>query len=623
MPKLKVTGTQNIPRGDICSSGSIDKHESRFGLARERATLGWSKGFDLNSRANVARASGMIVLGALAISLLCSCDWDHSEVVSGSGTFINSGTGGNTGTPPSSPTYSLGGQVSSLAQGTSITLLDNGANALTVSADGAFTFPLALPTGTAFSVTVGKQPAGQQCSVSGGAGTIAQADVANVLVTCGPLAQAWTWLGGSDAPDATTVFGRRGVAAATNAPGARKGGGVWTDSKGNLWLLGGENSNLQFANDLWLFDRSTRQWTWIGGSSSPFAAGVYGTQGIASTGAYPGARVFFSYWTDAAGKFWLFGGYGYDATGNPGQLNDLWVFDSSNMTWMWVSGSQTLQPGGTYGAIGVPAASNAPGPRTSATVWVDSAGSFWLFGGGGYGAAAYQYGELNDLWRFDPGPGLWTWMSGSSGANQITTAGLQGVPSPWNSPSSRLSASGWVDVAGNLWLFGGFGWSLRIDGVYAMPGDLNDLWQYSPVNGTWTWVNGSLSADAAAVYGTQGTASGLNIPGARSSTVSWVDFSGRFWLYGGAEREDCGCGYSSALADLWMFDPQSSLWTWMGGTQSVNASPVYGTVGVAALSNSPGARLLSMSTRDQSGITWVFGSGASKGFLNDVWIYNP
>jgi N-acetylneuraminic acid mutarotase len=34
-----------------------------------------------------------------------------------------------------------------------------------------------------------------------------------------------------------------------------------------------------------------------------------------------------SSWIDASGNLWLFGGNGYDSTGNFGYLNDLWQYD--------------------------------------------------------------------------------------------------------------------------------------------------------------------------------------------------------------------------------------------------------------------------------------------------------
>ena len=83
-------------------------------------------------------------------------------------------------------------------------------------------------------------------------------------------------------------------------------------------------------------------------------------------------------------------------------------------------------------------------------------------------------------------------------------------------------------------------------------GDLNDLWQYSPSTGQWTWVSGGNAANASGAYGTQGTASAGSVPGARQAANSWIDSSGNLWLFGGAGYGSTGNGY---LNDLWQFIP--------------------------------------------------------------------
>lgn len=81
-------------------------------------------------------------------------------------------------------TFSIGGTVNGLNAGTSVTLLDNGGDSLTVAANGAFTFKTALASGAAYSVTVGTQPTGETCTVSNGSGTVGSANVTNVAVAC-------------------------------------------------------------------------------------------------------------------------------------------------------------------------------------------------------------------------------------------------------------------------------------------------------------------------------------------------------------------------------------------------------------------------------------------------------
>jgi large repetitive protein len=81
--------------------------------------------------------------------------------------------------------YAVGGTVSGL-NGTGLVLQDNGADNLTVSANGTFTFATAVASGSPYAVTVATAPSSpaQNCAVSNGTGTIAGAAVSNVSVTC-------------------------------------------------------------------------------------------------------------------------------------------------------------------------------------------------------------------------------------------------------------------------------------------------------------------------------------------------------------------------------------------------------------------------------------------------------
>jgi 6-phosphogluconolactonase (cycloisomerase 2 family) len=82
--------------------------------------------------------------------------------------------------------YTVGGTVSGLGTSASVTLLDNGSDPTTVSANGAFTFPTALAGGASWNVTVGTQPAGETCTVSNASGTQIDANVTAVTVVCSP-----------------------------------------------------------------------------------------------------------------------------------------------------------------------------------------------------------------------------------------------------------------------------------------------------------------------------------------------------------------------------------------------------------------------------------------------------
>ena len=92
-----------------------------------------------------------------------------------------SGGGGSSGAGNPSPTFSLGGTISGLASGQSVTLQNNGSADLTVSANGTFTFAQTIAGN--YGVTVLRQPAGQTCTVSNGTGT-ATTNITNITVSC-------------------------------------------------------------------------------------------------------------------------------------------------------------------------------------------------------------------------------------------------------------------------------------------------------------------------------------------------------------------------------------------------------------------------------------------------------
>lgn len=178
------------------------------------------------------------------------------------------------------------------------------------------------------------------------------------------------------------------------------------DSSGNVWLFGGigydSTGTLGYLNDLWEYSPTSRMWTWVGGSETVDAKGIYGTAGTAAAGNVPGARVSAAAWVDASGNLWLLGGSGYDSAGTFGELNDLWEYSPSSGEATWVNGSNTANAAGVYGTQGVAAATNMLGARDSMAKWVDASGNVWLFGGEGYNSSGADPNapEWNDLWKY-------------------------------------------------------------------------------------------------------------------------------------------------------------------------------------------------------------------------------
>src|ERR1700733_12018703 len=127
----------------------------------------------------------------------------------------------------------------------------------------------------------------------------------------------------------------------------------------------------------------------------------------------------------------------------------------------------------------------------------------------------------------------WIWINGSvtipsyvsGSAGVCGTPGLAGTA---NVPGGRSYASSWIDSAGHLWLFGGYGYDCT-----GAAGSLNDLWEFDPQTEQWTWIGGTYTVGgkggAAGLYGALGVSAAANAPGGRDSASSWTDSEGHFW----------------------------------------------------------------------------------------------
>jgi N-acetylneuraminic acid mutarotase len=390
----------------------------------------------------------------------------------------------------------------------------------------------------------------------------------------GPSSSSSVSCGGPGSGGNPGNYGKMGVPSASNIPGSRVGGFNWTDDNGNLWLFGGSGYDSVTCgaerNDLWMFDISTREWTWMGGSSTPTQVqlstgifgdpGVYGTLGLFAAANVPGSRDHGVTWTDHSRNFWLMGGEGFDASGTFGALNDVWEYKPSAHQWAWMAGSKYVNQGAYFNSFGVFHSGNTPGARYGAVSFTDSSGNLWLFGGYGYDAVSTE-GYLCDLWEFNPSTRQWAWMGGSHYANQPGTYNRLGVPSLGGHPGGREGQMGWVGSDGNFWLFGGYGYPGWGGGPVAM----NDLWEFNPGTLHWTWISGyqnpgtygspTTGYQVFNIFGQQGVYGELtvpdpgNSPGGRGNGSTWTDRDGNLWLYGGEGYDAVGTG--GYLNDMW------------------------------------------------------------------------
>jgi hypothetical protein len=206
-------------------------------------------------------------------------------------------------------------------------------------------------------------------------------------------------------------------------------------------------------------------------------------------------------------------------------------------------------------------------------------------------------------------PGCWMWSGGVQQTNNYAGSyGTKGVASPNNYPPGLYEASEWQDQLGNFWLYGG---------VNQVVGFYDNMWKYNLFTQQWTWVSGTGLADQNPAYGIKGVPSVTNSPGFRSTSYSWVDNFGKFWLFGGIASYTA-LGGGVAYGDLWKYDPTNNTWAWMKGPQYYGSPGVYGTKGVEDSLNYPPSQMeMGVSwTDDVNGNLWLV---AANGCL---WRYN-
>ncbi len=243
-------------------------------------------------------------------------------------------------------------------------------------------------------------------------------------------------------------------------------------------------------------------------------------------------------------------------------LNSI-CFNSNAQGWMWVHGN-TAAPEG-FGQAGVPDVLNTPGQSYARCTWTDLDGNLWAYGGGHISPTS-TYCNGSDLWKYDILTNEWLMISGdfTSISAAMGVPGPQGVPTVGSNPGpAMLGQPRWIDDNGDLWLGGG--------------GSMSDvMWRFDQVSQNWSWMSGLLGSQQPVNYGVQGVASSTNSPGRfyGEDNLNWKDELGNFWYYN--------------LVDgtVWKYNPNTLFWTWMLGVPM--SGPVYGTLGQASATNTPG-----------------------------------
>jgi N-acetylneuraminic acid mutarotase len=212
--------------------------------------------------------------------------------------------------------------------------------------------------------------------------------------------------------------------------------------------------------------------------------------------------------------------------------------------------------------------------------------------------------------------GKWTWMKGDTAFYGWLHKGTLGVEDSTVHPPSLYLGSSWTDDSGTLWLFGGLTYAmLSYDIDY-----FDMIWRYNPATNNWACIKASSYANSLGEYGAPGLGDSSTYPPGRTVSALWKDTSGTIWMFGGVS-------VWGAWNDLWKYDMNTNIWTWVNGPDWYNIPGTYGTKGVPSSTNNPPPRGQSASWVDAENNLWLFGGwwlNPSVGweFYNDLWKYN-
>ncbi len=352
----------------------------------------------------------------------------------------------------------------------------------------------------------------------------------------------WTWISGPQTTaDPNGEFGTQGIPSVNNYPSARGNGSIcWVDNTGMFWLFAGDGVDAQnnsgILSDLWKFNPTTFEWTWVKGSNLINQPAVYGSIGIPNIANTPGARnETQSGWVDNSNDLWMSGG---NNSTTAFFNNDMWRYHIATNEWTWMKGPNVPNNVGNYGTMGIETATNMPPARWSYTKWKGSDGSLYSFAG------KTILGSSNDLWRYSPTTNNWTWISGSNTANDVGNYNIHCSPSATNYPPSRYEnqTSQTIGCSDVFWTFGGRSFTFN---------NFNDLWIYNTLTDEWTWASGNSTPNSAGNFGTQGIASATNMISARFGVCMWTDTANNVWVFGGQD----GLNY---MNDMWRYQPDTT-----------------------------------------------------------------
>jgi hypothetical protein len=227
-----VAGVDDVGQCFSVSAGKLYRNGVAVSQASVRAVKGDSFKIELIPSAS-GPLNGFIERGASLVNSTCPTSLPNVGLIRLQKYTV---------TPTVITTYSVGGSVSGLSSGQSVTLVNRGDNPITLSTNGPFTFSAQLALGSPYFVTIRQQPKGQNCVVLSGTGTVS-GTITNIAITCGAYsASTLSTFAGSGQAGMTNGTGR---AARFNNPQ-----GIALDASGNVYISDTGNNMIRKISPL-------------------------------------------------------------------------------------------------------------------------------------------------------------------------------------------------------------------------------------------------------------------------------------------------------------------------------------------------------------------------------------
>jgi hypothetical protein len=209
---------------------------------------------------------------------------------------------------------------------------------------------------------------------------------------------------------------------------------AYSTRQNKMMVFGGQASfmHVDGLNDQWIFDMSTRQFTFTSGGTNFNQDATYGARGVQASNIRPSIITNASpIYLDIEDAVLLIGGQCKRIVGGvvEGPIIEMWLYNFTSSWWTFVSGPTALNTRASYGIQNVARDTNIPGSLARhGVVYNDRSQLAYIFGGDGW--TNTTRGLLNSVWLLNLTRPLnfttnltWTWLSGQPIADPAGTYG--------------------------------------------------------------------------------------------------------------------------------------------------------------------------------------------------------